>query len=388
MRKSGTVGLSWCLVVLCLLIASGVGCKKKEAKKAEEKTFNVQIREVDQKALRTFVDATGTLTPFDEVTISAEVDGIVKTVSVDEGTVVSKGALMATIDDTDYSQEVKRDEAIVRQAEATLANTRVEFKRKETLYKEELVTSQQFDDVSTKVALTEAEVDRLKAALSLARQKLAKTRIRAPMAGVVKERKVSPGYFLKNGTQLFVLIQPNPIKLQFSVPEKDVGKLKVGQEVILKVDAFPEVEFKGRVSIIYPSLEEKTRTLIVEALVPNDKGALKPGLFARVLLYTGAEKATTVIPVTSILYEGPRVRVFVVEGNRARQRDVRLGSKYGEVMEVVEGVKAGERVVVAGQQSLSEGVKVAVQGAASSTSNVQGSGLKQEGTSKTGANPG
>jgi RND family efflux transporter MFP subunit len=348
--------LIFLLIAACLLTSGG--CNKKDGKSKVEKTFNVQIGVAEKRQLRPFVEAIGTLTPFEEVTVSAEVEGVLRSVKVDEGSAVSKGLLLATIDDTDYAHEVKRDEATLKQVEATLANARVEFQRKDALYKEELVTRQQYDDIVTRLSLAEAEIDRAKAALSLARQKLSKTRISSPISCVVKERKVSPGDFVKNGTPLFVIIQPNPIKLQFAVPEKDVGKIAINQDVLLSMAAFPGKEFKGRVHIIYPSLEEKTRTLMVEALVPNQDGFLKPGLFAKVVLFTAGAGETVVAPVTALLYEAENVKVFVVEGDRAQERPVKLGSKYGEVMEIVQGLKQGERLVVAGQQNLSSGVKV------------------------------
>ncbi|MCX5812382.1 MAG: efflux RND transporter periplasmic adaptor subunit [Proteobacteria bacterium] len=367
MKKLKFIVILGCLWLTVYSVLSLTGCSKKETK-TTEKTFNVQIQTVEKRQLRPFIEATGTLTPFEEVFISAEVEGVLKSVKVDEGTAVSKGMLLAVIDDTDYSHEVKKDEALLKQVEATLANTKLEFKRKEALFKEELVTQQQFDDVSTRLSLADAEIDRAKASLSLARQKLNKTKIYSPLACVVKEKKVSVGDFVKNGTQLFVIIQSNPLKLHFAVPEKDVSRLKTGQDVMLKVDAFPDRDFKGKVNIVYPSLEEKTRTLQIEALVPNSDGILKPGFFAKVILYTGGEKATVVVPVTSLLYEAEKVRVFVVEGDdRAKERLVKIGSKYGETMEIIEGVKEGESVVVAGQQALSEGARVAVLAAPASS---------------------
>ncbi|MBI5027203.1 MAG: efflux RND transporter periplasmic adaptor subunit [Nitrospirae bacterium] len=348
------------LLLLTFIFLSPInsGCKKKEVKAPVEKVVNVQVKAAERKPLRPFVEAIGTLNPYEEVIVSAEVDGILKDVRVDEGTLVSKGTVLATIDDTDYNLEVKRAEAALRQAEATLENTKLEFGRKQALYKEQLVTQQQFDDVSTRLSLAEADVERAKAALSLAKQKLIKTKIHSPLSGVVKGKKVSAGDYVKNGTNLFVIIQNNPIKLNFTVTEKDIGKLKKGQDVTFKVDAFPDKEFKGNVSIIYPSLEEKTRTLQVEAKVPNPHGILKPGLFAKVTLYTGTAKDTIVVPITALLYEAEKVTVFVIEEDRARERTVKLGSKYGELMEIVEGLKEGEKVVVVGQQNLSENAKV------------------------------
>ena len=359
-------------VFLCLITAGSLlsftACKKKETKSGEEKVFNVQVKDIVKKPLKPFIESIGTLNPFEEVTISAEVEGVLRSVKVEEGTQVSKGMLLAAIDDSDYSLEVKRAEAALRQAEATLENTKLEFKRKDALHKEELVTKQQYDDVVTRLSLTEAEVERAKASLAIARLKLSKTKITSPLACVVKEKRVSAGDFVKNGTSLLVIIQSNPIKLRFTVPEKDVGRLKMNQEVILKVDGFPGSEFKGKVNIVFPNVEEKTRTLQVEALVPNNNGILKPGLFAKVILYTAGERDTIVVPVTALLYEAEKVKVFIIEGDRAKEREVKLGSKYGELMEIIDGVKEGEKIVAIGQQNLSEGAKVSVQQAAPASS--------------------
>jgi len=365
-----------------------VACKKKDTKSDVEKIFNVQVQDVAMKPLKPFIESIGTLNPFEEVTVSAEVEGVLRSVKVEEGTQVSKGMLLAAIDDSDYSLEVKRAEAALRQAEATLENTRLEHKRKDALFQEELVTKQQYDDVVTRLSLADAEVERAKASLSLARLKLAKTKITSPLACVVKEKRVSAGDFVKNGTPLFVIIQPNPIKLRFTVPEKDVGRLKMHQEVILKVDGFPGSEFKGKVNIVFPNVEEKTRTLQIEALVPNNNGILKPGLFAKVILYTAGERNTIVVPVTALLYEAEKVKVFTVEGERAKEREVKLGSKYGETMEIVEGLKEGEKVVTFGQQNLSEGAKINIQQAAPASSEPRvGSSEKDKQEEKKDAEP-
>jgi RND family efflux transporter MFP subunit len=359
-------------VFLCLITAGSLlsftACKKKETKSGEEKVFNVHVTDIVKKSLRPFIESIGTLNPFEEVTISAEVEGVMRSVKIEEGSQVSKGMLLAAIDDSDYSLEVKRAEAALRQAEATLENTKLEFKRKDALHKEELVTKQQYDDVVTRLSLTEAEVERAKASLAIARLKLSKTKITSPLACVVKEKRVSAGDFVKNGTSLFVIIQSNPIKLRFTVPEKDVGRLKMNQEVTLKVDGFPGSEFKGKVNIVFPNVEERTRTLQVEALVPNNNGILKPGLFAKVILYTAGERDTIVVPVTALLYEAEKVKVFIIEGDRAKEREVKLGSKYGELMEIIDGVKEGEKIVATGQQNLSEGAKISVQEAAPASS--------------------
>jgi multidrug efflux pump subunit AcrA (membrane-fusion protein) len=378
----------------------------------EERAYNVQVLAAEKKALRPFVEAIGTLHPHDEVTVSTEVDGILRDLKVDEGIKVSKGMLLAVIDDADYNHEVKRAEGVLEAAQSrlqqlltgarpqevqlvkaevdqTLADMekrRADMERAKKLVQDKYISAQEWDSARTaydvavathqkakenyalvvegprqeEIAQARAQVDQAQAAQSLARQKLSKTKIFSPLAGTVRVRKVSKGEFVKNGAALFVIIQSNPIKLRFTVTERDVGKVKMGQDVSLRVDAFPTSEFKGGVTTIYPSLEEKTRTLLLEALVPNADERLKPGFFAKVVLYTGQPKETVVIPVTALLYEESKIRIFVEEQSRAKEKVVKVGSKYGEGMEITEGLQEGEKVVVAGQQNLSEGVKVNV----------------------------
>lgn len=342
----------------CIFMSSG--CGKQEAKVHEEKVVNIKVGAVEQKSLRPYVETIGTLKPFEEVIISSEVDGIVKNLRVSEGSPVSKGMTLVEINETDYRLEVNRAEAALRQAEASLANAKLEYERKAALYKEELVTKQQFDDISARQALAEGELDRARASLSLAKEKLLKTKIYSPLQGAVREKKVTTGDYVKNGSQLLWIVKADPIKLQFTVPEKEVGKLRTGQDVMFKVDSFPDFEFKGRVNAIYPSLEERTRTLQVEALVPNHDAKLKPGLFAKVTLYTGQTRDIIVVPITAVLYEDSRVKVFVAEGDRAKERPVKIGSKYGEHVEILEGLQKDETVVVVGQNNLAEGVKINV----------------------------
>lgn len=374
-KKSLLLIVIFCLLftVYSLLFLSG--CKKKEVKAPPEKMINIQVQAAEKRSLRPFVETVGTLNPYEEVIVSAEVEGILRDVKVDEGTAVTKGGVIAVIDDTDYSLEVKRSESALKQAEANLANTKLEFQRKEALYKEELITKQQYDDISTRLSLTDSDVDRAKASLALANQRLSKTKIVSPLSGVVKESKVERGNYVRNGTALFVIIKTNPLKLNFTVTEKDVGKLKVGQDVLFKVDALPDKEFNGKLSIIYPSLEEKTRTLQVEAQSQNPKGILKPGLFAHIILYTGEAKDTIIVPVTALLYEADKIKIFVVEGERAKERSAKIGQKYKlqsavgspqsearEFTEIIEGVKEAEMVVTVGQQSLFENAKVNIVG--------------------------
>jgi len=359
-RRRFRTGALIAVILLCAALFVNVGCQKKEQKAQKERAVNVRVWTAESRSLRPFVESIGTLNPYEIVNVSSELDGILKTIHVDEGSPVTPGQIIAVIKETDYQLAVEQATAILKQAEAALANAKQEHLRKEALYREELVTKQQFDDIVARLAVARGDVERAVAGLDLAKEKLTKTKIHAPMAGSIKEKKVTAGDYIRNGMLLVSIIRTELLKLTFSVTEKDVGSLRAGQDVSFAVDAFPGREFRGQVKTIYPSLEEKTRSLQVEAVVANTDRGLKPGLFARVTLYTGPAKGAVVVPITALLYDNSTTKLFVAEGDRAKERKVRIGRKYGEFMEIVEGLKAKEIVVTVGQNNLMEGVLVHV----------------------------
>ncbi len=347
-------------ILLCTVPIVHFGCKKPEQKAVKEQAVNVRVQTSESRSLRPFIESLGTLKPYDEVIVSSELDGILKTIHVDEGSPVTRGKLIAEIKEIDYRLALEQAAAVLKQTEASLANAKLEHQRKEALYREELVTKQQFDDIVARLALVQGDVERAKAGLDLAKEKLTKTMIFAPMAGSVKEKKVTPGDYIRNGTFLVSIIRIDLLKLAFTVPEKDVGGIREGQDILFTVDSFPGREFRGKLKTIYPSLDEKTRSLQVEAQVENRDRSLKPGFFARVTLYTGPAKMTVVVPITALLYDNSTTKLFTVEENRAKEKVVKAGRKYVELMEITEGLKANETVVTVGQNNLMEGVLVNV----------------------------
>ena len=359
-RKRIRVGSMVTAVLLSAGIFMSIGCQKQEQKVMKERAVNIRVWTAETRSLRPFVESIGTLKPYEEVTVSSELDGILKSIHVDEGAPVSREQLIAEVKDTDYRLAEEQAAAALKQAQATLDNVKLDYQRKEALYREELVTKQQFDDVAARLALAQGDVERAKAGRELANEKLAKTKIFAPMTGSVLSKKATSGDYIRNGMPLISIIRTDLLKLSFTVSEKDVGSLRTGQNVAFVVDAFPGREFRGQLKTIYPGLEERTRSLQVEAVVTNADRSLKPGFFARVTLYTGKARNTVVAPITALLYDNSTTKLFVVEGNTAKERKVRTGRKYGEFMEIIEGLKEKEIVVTVGQNNLMEGVPVHV----------------------------
>jgi membrane fusion protein (multidrug efflux system) len=358
--KGSRLGLFLIFIIFSCIVLLGAGCTKKKEEAKAEKIINIKVITTQKMPVRPYVEAVGTLQPWDEVIISPEVDGIIKEIPVEEGFPVTKGMLLLKINDIDYRLGVQSAEAALGQAQAGLNNAKSMFDRLEALYKQSGVSKQEFDNASTRLDVSVQDVERAKAALSLAKERLSRVILRSPINGMVKQKVVTTGMFVKSGMPLLNLIQIDPLFLTFSVTEKDVGALKVGQDVTFFVDAFPNREFKGKVDIIYPNLDERSRMLKVEALIPNRSLELKPGFFSRVKVYTGSQKEVVIIPITSLLYEGTKTRVFLSENNKARERYLKLGKKYGEMMEIVEGLQAGEQLVVVGQNNLTDGVNVRV----------------------------
>jgi membrane fusion protein (multidrug efflux system) len=360
-RISGYRAMQSLSLILILLMANFVlvACTK-EKKAQPERAVNVRIATAEKKQIQPYLETTGTLKADEEVTVSSEVDGIVRQIKVNEGSPVNKGTFLVEINEIDYMLDWKRSEAALKQAGANLANAKAEYKRKDTLYKEELITRQQFDDMTTKLALAEAELDRAKATLASSKEKLARTKVYSPLTGAVKEKKVSVGDYVRNGTPLLQLIKVDPLKLDFTISEKDAAALKIGQEVAFNVDSYPRKDFKGRITLLYPHVEEKTRTLQAEAMVPNGNHLLKPGFFARTLIYTTTTREGVMCPITALLHDNSNIRIYVVDSGKAHERIVKLGGKYGEYVEIMEGLKENEQIVVVGQNNLSEGVKVNV----------------------------
>ncbi|MBF0412889.1 MAG: efflux RND transporter periplasmic adaptor subunit [Desulfamplus sp.] len=372
LKRCGVIFVMFLFISLLFSFASP-GCKGKKSEenqgkgkeRPKEKILNVKVQPVEKKSLRPFIKTHGSLNAFDEVIVSSEIDGILKTVVVEEGSVVTKGMLLAAINESDYKLQVQQAKAVLKQAAATFQNASVDYRRKQSLAKEELLTNQQFDDASTKLSLAEADVERAKATLDMALDKTAKTSIHSPLSGVIKEKKISAGSYVKSATPLFTIIQIHPLKLFFTITEKEIGRIKQGQDVNFTVDSFTEQTFTGKVKTIYPNLEESTRTLKIDATVPNSDSILKPGLFANVILYTGDLKDVLLVPVVSIVYDDSKTKVFVVEksvgvDNMVREREVVAGAQYGDLMEITDGIAEKEIVVTAGHQNLSEGVKVHV----------------------------
>jgi RND family efflux transporter MFP subunit len=244
--------------------------------------------------------------------------------------------------------------AVVQMAETALAQHADQVRAAEA----------QHDADQGAVKAAEAQVRQREAALDLGRKRLADTVVLAPLTGFIARRHVSLGEFVKDNTALLTIVATDPLKYAGTVPERAAPDVRVGQEVRLEVEPFAGRTFPGQVTRIAPVVDVPTRTLALEARVPNAQGRLKPGFFARGVVLTRRDTQVPFVPAEAVAYVVGITKVFVVADGRIRERRVRAGLREAGWVEILEGVRPGETVATSGLAQLYDGAPVTAAGPA------------------------
>lgn len=210
------------------------------------------------------------------------------------------------------------------------------------------------------VKAAEAQVRQREAGLDLGKKRLGDTTAVAPITGLVARRHTSVGEFVKDNMALFTLVATDPLKYTGTIPERFAPEVRTGQEVRLQVDAYVGRTFPGRVSRVAPVVDMPTRTLALEARVPNREGLLRPGFFARGLVLTRQDARAAFVPAEAVAYVVGISKLFVVTDGRVAERQVKTGVREGGRLEILEGLKAGEVVATSGLAQLYDGAPVLV----------------------------
>jgi RND family efflux transporter MFP subunit len=210
------------------------------------------------------------------------------------------------------------------------------------------------------VRAAEATVKQREATVGIMQKRLGDTTIKAPITGFISKRHVSAGEFVKDNTPLFTVVVINPLKYVGTVPERQAPELRVGQALRLNVEAYPDRNFTGAIIRLAPALEVSTRTMAVEARVPNDGGVLRPGFFAKGNILTREDPSVVVVPADALMTIVGLNKVFVIDKGTAQERQVRPGARQGAILEILDGVKAGETVATSNLPSLYNGAPVTV----------------------------
>jgi HlyD family secretion protein len=389
------------LAAVVVLAGAGAGCSKSETAQAhagEGTPKTIQAEAVRQDSVRRAVDVVGTLAAVDEVTISSEADGKVAKILADLGDRVTAGQLLVQLDnekqqytyaqqqaalartlaqygapDSEHLPELE-DTPDARRANADLVQATQAYDRASELFKRTLISQQALDDakaaLQSKRAIYNSAIQNAKnlrasiqaseATMKLAGRQLRDTEIRAPFDGFVQKRFVNMGELVKTQMPVMAVVRLDPLKVTAEIPEKMAPWISTGQSVDLKVDAYQDRTFTGKVSRISPAVNTSTRAFPFEALVPNRDAVLKPGTFARVHIESGKIDTVLTVPYAALQYRYGVNRVFVVNGDKLTIRELSVGERVGDRIEVMSGVKAGERVAISDVDSLTDGVAISV----------------------------
>ncbi len=390
-RKWGGIGL---VLSLCF---GFIGCSRSSSPTitAASQTVPVSVKTaaIVQRGLERYVEAVGTLKAEEEVVISSEARGTIEALPVDLGSTVRRGQMLARLSQREYQLKVDQAAAAleqarsrlgsqggvgqldpelnseVRQAKAALDEAQLRFDRSSVLIKNGDISRERYDEAEIALRSNEARyqaavdnfhnqaalIQQRIAELQLARKQLNDTVICSPIDGTVSARHVSRGEYIKSETPVLTIVKSNPLRLQAVIPEVAVASIRIRLPVTLTVDSYPNRTFKGEISRVSPSLDEKARTLTVEATVDNMDGALKPGLFASVRLLVSKSSPAIMAPVESLQTFAGLTKLFVIEDNQVQERVVRTGQRDGVFVEILDGAKLGERVAVDNLAKLSNG---------------------------------
>ncbi|MEO8604119.1 MAG: efflux RND transporter periplasmic adaptor subunit [bacterium] len=289
----------------------------------------------------------GTLFGNEEMTLSSQVEGQIDRLAVDLSDQVTAGQVLAEVDDTGARAQL-------REVEARLAKAKADEARGRELIKANVISMQEYEQMQTNVAVAAAQRDGMNITLQ-------HKQVRSPLTGSVVKRLVSVGEYVRPGTPLFDLVADDPLKLRGDVPERFAEELAVGQPVQIKVDAYPNDAFDGRLLRISPAANAENRSIAVEATVPNPDHRLKPGFFVAANIVTRADDEALVVPETAVISFAGVTKLFVVRDGVAYERHVRIGTRDDQgLVEVLEGLHADEVVATSGLAKLENGMAVAV----------------------------
>jgi len=386
------------VMVLAWLLLSQGACSRDRGVQASEgqKPRAVRVESAQVRDVRRQVDVVGTLAAREEVVVSAEVEGRVARLVHDLGDRVESGTPLIELDQEKLQYRAEAQRAALEQARARygagadgdlppldkvpnvvstsaqLADAQQQLERAKNLSSRNLLSRSDLETAQTRYDTAKAahdqalasarqlraDIDSQTSSLRLAQRNLRDAVVRAPFDGYVAERLVSQGQYLQPLTPVMRIVRLHPLKITAEVPEKFAPWIESGREIAVRVDAFPEQSFSGKVVRIAPAVNLRSRAFAIEGEVPNPDGRLKPGTFARVQITTDRVERAVTIPFAAVQSRYGTNRVFLIQNGQLAGKEIVLGDRLGDRVEVSQGLDAGTPIVMADVEQLADGMKV------------------------------
>ncbi len=360
MNKKIWIGIIAVVAVVAIAVIFMMGGKKKE-------TVSFETANVERTTISSTITATGTIEPVTSVTVGTQVSGIVSKLYVDYNSVVKKGQIIAELDKTNLTSELKTAQANLSSAQSTLNYEQNNFNRYQTLYNKGLVSADEYETAKLSYLKAKEQVNTSRESVQKAQTNLGYATITSPIDGVVLSKAVEEGQTVAasfNTPELFTIAQDlTDMRVIADIDEADIGGVKEGQRVTFTVDAFPEDHFEGKVTQVRQQATTESNVVTYEVVIsaPNNDLKLKPGLTANVTIYTLEKndvlavpsKALRFIPNEALLTEQQSVedceglfKVWTLEGDVFKAHSVEVGTNNGILTEIVSGVAEGTEILV------------------------------------------
>ena len=329
-------------IIVCAL-ALGLGsCKKNANANADvaAEVPNIRIQEAIEKNVEQSNEITATVEPQDKNSIAPSAPGRIRHILVEVGQHVSKGQKL-----------VQMDVANLSNLESQIENVRRSYKRTQELFNVGGASQQELDNAKLQMDIAQTNIKNMSE----------NTFLLSPISGMITERNYYNGDMYSGQKPVLVVMSINPVKILINVSESNYSKMKLGMPIDVKFDIFQGTKFQGKVSLIYPTIDEASRTFPVEIRLNNNNNKIRPGMFARVTLEFGKAKRILVPDQSVIKQSGSGARfIYVYNEGKVQYKPIEIGRRIDSDYEIISGISAGEQVVVAGQSKLVDGASVRV----------------------------
>jgi len=329
-------------IIVCALALGLSSCKKSASAEVAvaAEIPNIRIQEATERNVEQSNEITATVEPQDKNSIAPSAPGRIRKILVEVGQHVAKGQKL-----------VQMDVANLSNLESQIENVKRNYKRAQELFNVGGASQQELDNAKLQLDIAETNMKNMSE----------NTFLLSPIGGVITERNYYNGDMYSGQKPVLVVMSINPVKIMINVSESNYSNIKLGMPIDVKFDIFQGAKFQGKVSLIYPTIDDKSRTFPVEIKLTNNNNKIRPGMFARVTLQFGKVKRVVVPDQSIIKQSGSGARfVYVYNEGKVQYKPIEMGRRIDSDYEIISGITAGDQVVVAGQSKLVDGASAKV----------------------------